>query len=122
MKLIPITLLAVLCLVGCATNNVAPSPAGSAVDQNLTKQISEILIECQKIKPGMTRAELSKVFTTEGGLYTATWNHFVHRRCRYIKVDVEFTLSDPKQAGLEERPTNTISKISKPYLEFSVID
>jgi len=29
---------------------------------NFTKQLSDILTECQKIKPGMTRAELLKVF------------------------------------------------------------
>ena len=92
------------------------------MDQNLTKQISDILRECETIKPGMTRADLAKVFTTEGGLSTATWNHYVHRRCPYIKVDVEFTLSDPKQQGWAERPTDIISKISKPYLEWSIMD
>ena len=105
-----------------APKNAPPPPAGSAMDQNLTKQISDILRECETIKPGMTRADLAKVFTTEGGLSTATWNHYVHRRCPYIKVDVEFTLSDPKQQGWAERPTDIISKISKPYLEWSIMD
>jgi hypothetical protein len=67
----------------------------------------------------MTRAELLKVFTIEGGLSTATHRTFVYHGCRYIKVDVEFTLSAPTQNILEERPTDTISKISKPYLEWS---
>jgi len=99
-----------------------PSCDGADVDKNLTKQISGILTECQKIKPGMTRAELLKVVTTEGGLSTATHRTFVCRGCHYIKVDVEFTLSEPGQNMLEERPTDTISKISKPYLEWSFID
>jgi hypothetical protein len=84
--------------------------------------IPNILSECQKIKPGMTRVELLKVFTTEGGLSTAAHRTFVYRGCPYIKVDVDFTLSDPKQKMVEERPTDAISKISKPYLERSVID
>ena len=88
----------------------------------LTKQISAILTECQKIKPGMTRAELLKVFTTEGGLSTAAWRTFVYRGCPYIKVDVDFTPSDPKQKMVEERPTDTIRKISKPYLDWSISD
>jgi hypothetical protein len=99
-----------------------PSFAGGSVDDNLTKQISGILTECQKIKPGMTRAELSKVFTTEGGLSTAKHRTYVYRGCPYIKVDVDFTLSDPKQNVLEERPTDIISKISKPYLDWSIGD
>ena len=99
---------------------VAPSRAGGEVDKNLTKQISDIVSECKKITAGATRAELLKVFTTEGGLSTATHRTFVHRRCPYIKVEVDFSLSDPKQK--DERPTDTVSKISKPYLEWSIID
>ena len=96
--------------------------ADNSVDTNLTKQISEILTECQRIKPGMTRAELLKVFDTQGGISTATQRTFVYRGCPYIKVDVDFNLSDPKQKALEERPTDTISKISKPYLDWSIGD
>jgi hypothetical protein len=112
--------------IGCATapsaRPVAPSYGGTDVDEDLTKQIAAILAECQKIKPGMTRAELLKVFTTEGGLSTATHRTFVYRRCPFIKIDVEFTLSDPKQNVLEERPTDSISNVSKPYLEWLVED
>jgi hypothetical protein len=94
----------------------------NSVNENFKKQISDILIECQKIKPGMTRAELMKVFTTEGGLSTVTHQTFVYRGCPYIKVDVDFTPSDPKQKMVEERPTDTISKISNPYLDRSISD
>jgi hypothetical protein len=99
-----------------------PSFADRSVDKNLTHQISDILKECESIKPGTTRTELLKVFTTEGGLSTAKHRTFVHRSCPYIKVDVDFTLSDPKQSAVDERPTEIVSKISKPYLEWSIID
>ena len=115
-----------LVLAGCesapSVRSSAPSRGGNDVDKDLTKQISDILTECQKIKPGMTRSDLLKVLTTEGGLSTATHRTFVYRGCRYIKVDVEFTLSEPKQNVLEERPTDTVSKLSKPYLEWSIND
>jgi len=107
--------LLVCCLAG-------PSRAGSTPDKDLTKQISDILTECKKIALGATRAELLKVFTTEGGIFTATHRTFAHRRCPYIKVDVEFTPSDSNQKPLEERSTDTISKISRPYLEWSIGD
>jgi hypothetical protein len=89
---------------------------------DLTKQISAILTECQKIKPGMTRAELLKVFTTEGGLSSAMHRTLVYRGCPYIKVDVDFTLSDSKQNAVDEQPADTINKISKPYLDWSICD
>ena len=95
-----------------------PTHADTGVDKSLKKQMANVLKECQTIKPGMTRAELSKVFTTEGGLSTAEHQTYVYRGCPYIKVDVDFTVSDPKQ----ERPTDTIAKISKPYLEWSIGD
>jgi hypothetical protein len=37
-------------------------------------------------------------------------------------VDVEFTPSEPKQKLLEERPADTVRKISRPYLEWSIMD
>jgi hypothetical protein len=92
------------------------------VDQALTRQLEKVLKECQTIKPGMTRAELSRVFTTEGGLSTATHRTYVYCGCPYIKADVEFRLSDPKQGVLEEKPTDTIITISKPYLDWEVAD
>ncbi|HEY3853381.1 MAG TPA: hypothetical protein VGO67_03190 [Verrucomicrobiae bacterium] len=98
---------------------VAPKPA---TNKDLTKQISEILTECQKIKPGMARGELLNVFTTEGGLSTAARRTFVYRGCPYIKVDVDFTLPNSNQKTVEERPTDTIIKISKPYLDWSIGD
>ncbi|HTS17832.1 MAG TPA: hypothetical protein VMP11_09685 [Verrucomicrobiae bacterium] len=94
----------------------------SEIDKGLMDQILDVITECQTIKPGMTRADLMKVFTTEGGMSTAAHRTFVHRRCPYIKVDVDFTPSDPKQNVLEERPTDTITKISNPYLAWSIID
>jgi hypothetical protein len=97
-----------------------PSHAGTTVNKDLTRQIADILTECQKIKLGMTRAELSKTFTTEGGLSTAKHRTYVYRGCPYIKVDVDFSPSVPI---LEmPSPTDTIVKISKPYLDWSVAD
>ena len=98
---------------------VVPSHAGADIDKDLTKKLADILTECQKIKPGMTRAELYKVFTAEGGFpQEADHQTFVYRGCPFIKVDVDFTLSDPKTP--KELPTDTISTISIPYLAHPV--
>ncbi|MGO8763942.1 MAG: discoidin domain-containing protein [Limisphaerales bacterium] len=97
-------------------------PPGNEVATNLTKQISDILIECQKIKPRMTRADLMTTFTTEGGISTAEQGTFVYRDCPYVKVDVDFSSADPTQKVIVERSTDIISKISKPYLDWSIND
>ena len=95
----------------------------SAVTETRTKlglDIENVLKESQTAKPGMTRAELSKVFSTEGGLSAVTHRTYVYRDCPYIKVDVDFTPSDPKQEA--EKPTDVVTRISKPYLDWSIAD
>ncbi len=109
-------------LFGCSTARHS-AVACTKNDKELTKQVSGILVECQKIKPGMTRVELLKVFTIEGGLSTATHRTYVYRGCPYIKVDVDFESADQKAKRTDqEKPTDIITKISKPYLDWSIID
>ena len=93
--------------------------SGAEFDAAFTKQISKVLAECQKITPGMTRARLLKVFTEEGGLSTVAQRTYVYRGCPYIKVDVEFKVADGER---KERLTDIITKISRPYLQYAVID
>jgi hypothetical protein len=95
----------------------------SAVTETQTRlgiDIANILKECQTIKPGMTRAQLSKIFSTEGGLSSSAHRTYVYHDCPYIKVDVDFAPSDPKQDV--EKPTDIVTKISKPYLDWSISD
>jgi len=90
--------------------------------------VARSLKEMQTIKVGMTRAELMKVFTAEGGLSTALSRTYVYRECLYFKVDVEFKpVGRPARdrAGrvtLTEANDDVIMKISKPYLDWPVID
>jgi hypothetical protein len=116
------TVLKLLAVAFCACIVLPSSFADQVSDERFTTQVSDILRECIKIKPGMTRAELLKVFTVEGGVSTAKYRTYIQRHCRYIKVDVTFTLSSPKQDVLKEEPTDKIATISRPYLEFSIID
>ena len=103
----------------------AQSPQKS---QGQTEWIANSLREMQKIEVGMTRADLLKVFTTEGGLSSALNRTYVYRDCPYIKVDVEFEPVGRPARDAEGRVTrveaneDVIKKISKPYLEWMVID
>jgi hypothetical protein len=97
----------------------------SAVTETQTKlgiDLKNVLEKCQTIKPGMTRAELSKVFTTEGGLSTPKHRTYVYHDCPYVKVDVDFAPSSGKPATLEEKPGDIIASISKPYLDWTASD
>jgi hypothetical protein len=91
-----------------------------ATDDDLTKKVDAVIGQWEKLKPGMSRAELEKVLGGEGGVSTTTWRIYVWPSCRYIKVNVEFNPTSKGQT--EELPTDTIKSISKPYLEYSILN
>lgn len=96
--------------------------------QEQTEWIAHSLKQMQTVKVGMTRADLLKVFTTEGGLSSGLNRTYVYRQCPLIKVDVEFEpVGRPARDGegrvtLIEANEDVIKKVSKPYLEWGVTD
>lgn len=100
---------------------IEPLPTASAYDSEAVRWVSASLMDMQSIKPGMTRAELLKVFMEEGGISTRTWRRYVYRECGYIKVDVKFEAVGDK-SGYEQDPNDRITKTSKPFLEWAIMD
>ena len=90
--------------------------------------VVQALKRMQTIKPGMNRKILLKVFTTEGGLSTRLERTFVSRDCPYFKVDVEFQAvgrpnrDENGRVTLVEDDRDIILKISRPYLQFNIVD
>jgi len=84
--------------------------------------VVQALTRMQTIKPGMTREALLRVFTTEGGLSTRLQRTFVSRDCPYFKVDVEFKAVGRLDRDNIEGSQDIIVKISRPYLQFSIVD
>jgi hypothetical protein len=82
----------------------------------------------QTIKQGITRPDLLKVFTTEGGLSTELHRMFVSQDCPNFKVDVKFEAAGRASRDASGRVTpvegsqEIIVKISRAYLEFSIMD
>ncbi len=120
-----LSLLIVVSIFSIGLNVLAVEPEGS---QNLTTLIVSSLKEIQTIKVGMTRDDLFKVFTTEGGLSSGLRRTYVYRECPYIKVDVVFQAIGRNARDAEGRVTlvesdkDVIEKLSRPYLEWSVGD
>ena len=106
----------------------ALSVRDSQRSQEHTEWIAKSLREMEKIRVGMTRADLLKVFTIEGGLSTGLNRRYVYRECPYIKVDVEFEPVGRPARDAQGRVTlieadgDVIKEISKPYLEWGIMD
>ena len=85
------------------------------IDWERTEWLGNVLAWIATIKAGMTRSDLLRVFTMEGGLSTRTRRTYVLKQCPIIKVGVEFSIS-----GNEAE--DKITHISKPYLAYSHSD
>ena len=98
--------------------------ADTNYDKELDQQVIEVWFDCQKIQSGMTRADLSRMFTRDTGgvavpdtapLPFREHQTFDYQRCNHIMIDVDFRASNFR----EERPTDVITKVSKPYINCS---
>jgi len=91
-------------------------------DWEHTQWVSNVLGWAGEVKPGMTRRELLRVYTIEGGLSTRTNRTYVLKGCPGIKVDAEFSAVGPATERGGESLDDKIVKISKPYLDYGHYD
>lgn len=90
-------------------------PGEPVIDWEHSQWVGNVLDWIATIKPGMTRGDLLRVFTTEGGLSTRTHRTYVLKQCPTIKVDVKFSIS-----GNEAE--DKITQFSRPYLDYGHYD
>ena len=99
-----------------------PARADTTNNTEFVSKIADVFRDCQKLKPGMTRAELVQLqmFDEDRGPLYDRDDHsfkqhatFEYRSCNLIKIDVDFGASDSK----ETRPTDIITKVSMPFID-----
>ena len=97
-------------------------PVGKECARERTQWIAKTLRQIAKIKPGMKRQDLLKIFNTEGGLSNRFQRTYVYSECPYIKVNVRFKAANNERDGFKEDPDDIIESISEPYLVWSIMD
>jgi hypothetical protein len=120
-KRIIVLVVALLC-VGAGRGVLHATRLGQqASPDSHVKWVGAVLGRMETIKPGMTRGDLLKVFTTEGGLSQPLERTFVSRECPYFKVHVAFSAvgrpqrdSDGREL-LTEDARDVIVTISQPF-------
>ena len=106
-----------------AVSSIGYSAEGeSPQDEVLTQKIDSILNEVKALQVGMTRSDILKLFGQEGGISDRFHRTYVYRSCSYIKIDFEFRSAGASKNPRYEEPTDVITKMSKPYLEWSIND
>jgi hypothetical protein len=83
--------------------------------------VADALKDAQKLKAGSTRKEALENFMEEGGISTVTTRSYVYRKCPYIKIALTFDAVD-KSKSPRENSEDKIATISRPYLEYGIID
>ena len=96
-------------------------PPSSDVEEEHTQWIASVIDSENSIRPGMTRKDLLELFTEEGGLSTRKRRTYVYRQCRYIKINVEFSAVG-EEDPFKELPGDKITKVSLPFLQYSIMD
>ena len=104
------------------------SAAEHKLQQEREDWIRKAATDVDGIRVGMTRADLSKVFTTEGGLASRDHRFYIYRDCSLIKIEVRFKpvpeLRDDQGRLLgQDAPEDIITEVSRPFLtSYHVID
>jgi hypothetical protein len=123
-----LVLLSIIAVSASSSVRLTHSASQEPCPQDHEAWVTHTLEKVETIKPGMTREELLKVFTTEGGLSTGLHRTFISRDCLYFKVDVDFeAVARPNRdkdgrVTLVEASRDIIVKVSRPYLQFSIGD
>jgi len=121
-------IMAGVAIVSAVAIQGSPQLGQPEISQGHVTWVAQALKRIQTIEPGMTREALLKVFTTEGGISTGLQRTFVSRDCPYFKVEVEFRAVGRPDRDRDGRVTlveggqDIIVRISRPYLQFSILD
>ena len=119
-RILAITLLSTIAMIGASAQQTgAGTRPDLAIDEEHSHWLEEVMRSISTIKPGMTRRQLLRILTTEGGLYSRREGRYVYKHCPYIKVIVKFQPSDD---SMDFGPDDKIVEISKPFLEFVISD
>jgi hypothetical protein len=96
-----------------------PAAAAAAAD---CQCVTDALADIGKIKVGMKRKDLDKMFSADGGISAINPERFVYDKCRFIKVEVKFEFTDKGGKFPKGSPADEIVAISRPYLEHPFYD
>lgn len=88
---------------------------------NPCPEVRQAIDDSLKIKPGMTRQEVEKLFEEDGGATTRGQTRYLYKPCMYIQIEITFKLATPRNS-LDPSPNDTVIKASEPYLAYPTMD
>jgi hypothetical protein len=116
----------IIFLAGCiALSSITAGVCAPARQDSCEAIIKEAIRAVDDLKVGDTRAKIEHNFREDGGI--SWWNEssqhsrYLYKKCTFIKIDVEYALRKGSTPG-KPSPDDTVTSISKPYLEYPFYD
>jgi hypothetical protein len=80
-------------------------------------------LDLTSVKPGMTRGEIEQRLRRDGGLQGRPHTRYVHPRCCFFKIGVQYELSKEEPGEDRSWPkSDKALKVSTPVLEHPTLD
>jgi hypothetical protein len=83
--------------------------------------IQQALTDYGRIKVGVTRRDVERYFTPDGGAQFPGATRYVYLKCAYMHVDIEFDAKGTLSKGLFSAD-DVVTKTSKLYVDYSAKD
>ncbi|HBB94910.1 MAG TPA: hypothetical protein DC054_05925 [Blastocatellia bacterium] len=96
-------------------------PAQTANDQAHQQWLEERYKEAISIKPGMSRADLIKLFDEDGGVQMSVATRYVLKSCRLIQIEVKFNAYGDDFRAIPAKDLK-IMEVSRPFLQPMALD
>ena len=92
--------------------------------KNLTPFLQQCLYDFSKIKVGMTRVEIEKMFPYPGGINGVSPTRFIHPRCDFFVIEVTFDFKRDlaNQGRAIEGKDDKVTAVSRPFIEYPASD
>ncbi len=97
------------------------SGKAQSAEEQQCKLVVEAIEAANRLKPGMTRADVEEDFKEDGGISFPPQARYIYRKCSHIKIDVEFS-GEPMKLAQAPSPNDRITKVSRAYLEYPSFD
>lgn len=83
--------------------------------------LGQALTDSRHIKAGTSKSEVEKYFEPDGGVQFPPKIRYVHKKCSYLHVDVQF---DKKNVSSQpsSSPDATVTAVSKLYIDYPTKD
>jgi hypothetical protein len=109
---------AVLLLVFMAGAQAGQGEKGDSCRSVIDRAMNDV----SHLKPGLTRADVERMFYPDGGIQSFHGpTRYIYRPCHSIKIDVEFAPARADE-GLQGSAEDGVKSVSKPYLENPFFD